>query len=386
MNNIIPNANKNIVIESLEPDKNKTSNRGKKVLSLILSLVLIIVSVLFFYVYFIRVKVEVDNTKKVVEITEDNKSQREIEEINLSQVEKVYRPVADLQESNLEVQTGYSFERSIRKSVKSLSISSDGIIKKESSFGSGQEVDNILFIKDIDQKNFNSTSKTMVDSLTEIIFSEGLKSIELDVSLTNLDVFMSFLQELNLALIGNNVEIILYTYPRWGDSQNYSYFPSISNQFSRTVSLERIEPLVDKFKILSFDYTSTTSILVGPITPLEWFERVMQYFIFKGIPSQKIIMGINTYVYQWTNRDFAKDYKDNYSVNKAEASLINRLDFLQSIEGSKVDILDREGIDEIIYLFSDLGDEIVSVYPSETQIGEQKELAAEYGIFGIFYR
>jgi spore germination protein len=59
-----------------------------------------------------------------------------------------------------------------------------------------------------------------------------------------------------------------------------------------------VGPLVDRFKIMTYGYSGPWSSQAGPIAPVTWISRVLDYAVTK-VAREKIYIGIPFYGYDW---------------------------------------------------------------------------------------
>ena len=180
--------------------------------------------------------------------------------------------------------------------------------------------------------------------------------------------------------------LTIYLYPKWGDEINYNNFAPITNDFHKSDLITQASKLVDYIKVMSYDYTGVLDILPGSITPTNWYEKVIQYYISKVQDRNKIIMGINTESYQWPEREVAINPILNYSFLKKEAEIIPRDFFKEFIRQNSMKKESEFNIDEDVFKFTKENKSFIAIMPSDEQIANQVKIAGEYGVYGIFYK
>lgn len=100
--------------------------------------------------------------------------------------------------------------------------------------------------------------------------------------------------------------------------QHYSSMPLSVDVFASAAShrtiwdVPAIEPQVDYFVVMAYDFHRSSSIIAGPTAPLfggkqEWDNDISEYLqaFLEDVPSNKILLGIPFYGYEWqtTSRD-----------------------------------------------------------------------------------
>lgn len=72
------------------------------------------------------------------------------------------------------------------------------------------------------------------------------------------------------------------------------------------INLQKIEPYADNIVLMAYDYHSTTSFVTGPVAPLNGAGVNLEYDVttaveeaLTAIPSQKLILGMPLYGYEW---------------------------------------------------------------------------------------
>lgn len=377
---------------------------------IVLELVVIaVLSFLLFYLFEIRKNVTVEYKDEFMLIEDNSISKIEAEIKNLEMVNKQPKSLNDLDLSSYYSNgyfNYYSFplidnaisnnvvKEHPKVSLNTLEIQKDGILKevnielKNNLTNQGAEViDRIYITKDV-REDVLFQNNTLVNNIKNYIEQKNLEVVELDISMTYYSNYLELLQNLNSDLVEDTVEveIITYLYPKWGNEINYINFQTISNQFHRNMNLSELNSVVDKVKVLAFDYTGPLDILPGPITPKDWFERIIQYYIHEGIERDKLEVGINTNAYIWPEREIAIDTKDNYSVLELEADAMTFNNFQNFIAQNGIAPETVEGMNEKIYRYIFENERKIAVFPSTEYIESLVQLTAEYGISGMFFK
>ena len=128
--------------------------------------------------------------------------------------------------------------------------------------------------------------------------------IDLDYEATSLSdkkLFFDLLERLSGEMKSRNKTFVFTVMPKWGNELSYPSLP----QTRLVQDYKMIADLVDEFRIMTYDFFGRTTTEAGPIGPLEWLERVLQYTIQEGVPRSKIVLGVHTYAYDWSDRPVA---------------------------------------------------------------------------------
>lgn len=213
--------------------------------------------------------------------------------------------------------------------------------------------------------------------------------IDLDYEATSLSdkkLFFDLLERLSGEMKSRNKTFVFTVMPKWGNELSYPSLP----QTRLVQDYKMIADLVDEFRIMTYDFFGRTTTEAGPIGPLEWLERVLQYTIQEGVPRSKIVLGVHTYAYDWSDRPVAPS-----------VDLVNWYGNLANIQGLEpgdayyYSALEKVMKDyELKYEFNTIWGEAVGryifegkqrivVFPTQQSIDMRKKLAKEYGIKGI---
>lgn len=213
--------------------------------------------------------------------------------------------------------------------------------------------------------------------------------IDLDYEATSLSdkkLFFDLLERLSGEMKSRNKTFVFTVMPKWGNELSYPSLP----QTRLVQDYKMIADLVDEFRIMTYDFFGRTTTEAGPIGPLEWLERVLQYTIQEGVPRSKIVLGVHTYAYDWSDRPVAPSVDlVNWYGNLAN---IQGLDPGDAYYYSAVEKVMKEY--ELKYEFNSVWGEAVGrymfegkqrivVFPTQQSIDMRKKLAREYGIKGI---
>lgn len=200
--------------------------------------------------------------------------------------------------------------------------------------------------------------------------------------------FYKFLEILSNEMHSRNKELVMAVLPIW-----YSSVANGSSPQTRKVQdYKLIGEYLDEVRIMTYELFYGGSQVVGPVAPINWMEGTIKYAIASGIPREKIVLGIPTYSYDWSERELAEDEIDYYNFTKYARS--SKLDpgvplFNNSVEKIKDNYEYTEEYNEawedMVLRYNFEGTERVVVYPTQRSIDARKALAVKYGIKGVAY-
>ncbi len=248
-----------------------------------------------------------------------------------------------------------------------------------------------LFDFEVLSKILNDTNNLdrHVNSILEKIDKYNYDGIDLDyesISLSDKKLFFKFLSKLSSEVHKRGKTLSFTALPKWGDEITYPSLP----QTRLVQDYKEIGNLVDELRIMTYDFFGRTSTEVGPIAPIDWMERVVQYAIKVGVPRNKIVLGVPTYAYDWSDRPVS-----------SSIDLINWYGNLANIQGLEPgDAYYYSAVEKVIKDYSmqyefneDWGEAVgrytfegklrIVVFPTQKSIDLRKDLAQKYGIKGV---
>jgi spore germination protein len=195
--------------------------------------------------------------------------------------------------------------------------------------------------------------------------------------------FFEFLEILSAKLHEKNKKLYVTVLSKWGN-MSYGALP----QTREVQDWNRIEKYADVIRIMAYDYTYSGSTHPGPIGPLSWHKKILDYAVDE-LPEEKIQMGIHLYAYQWerpaTDDFFEKEITELIAERnfKNIGSYVNKgaERILEENEGGQID--EYEG--ENFYRYQLDGKDRVLVYLDSKNLSKRNELAKSYGIRGVSY-
>lgn len=142
-----------------------------------------------------------------------------------------------------------------------------------------------------------TAQQTLIDNLINLIQSRGAHGVNIDFEglpssqTTNFANFMvSLSNQMHAAIPGSEVSTVLYAVD-WNDVFDFSI----------------MEPAVDHYIIMGYGYYYSGSSNAGPTDPLYHFgstynytlSRSITYYLDKGCPANKLVLGLPSYGYEW---------------------------------------------------------------------------------------
>lgn len=386
-----PNLNTNLT----QPTKKEVTFTSKdikkkstlpKILAAVLLIVLGVVLLGLGYMFFIRVNKHIEKNDIISEVVDNTITDEHAEVKNLEQVETNEKEVEVLNTDSIVKSEVQPYKDTDTYSRLSLEIDQSGALTNVLiQPGETKNYNEIIFIDTETIKNLQVETSDIAENIADYVTTNGITNFALDVSLTNIPNYMNILEEVALG-IDKSFNLSVYLYPKWGDKVDYDHYATITNSFHQGMNLAEISLLVDQINVLSYDFTGPLDILPGPVTPIWWFERIIQYYIKSGVDRDKLNMGINTEAYEWPEREFAVDPLTNYSVLATEAEAIARSTFLEFVEDNELEPERVYGISEDVYTYQKESVDYIGIIPADLDITVLERIAALYGIKGIFYK
>ena len=142
----------------------------------------------------------------------------------------------------------------------------------------------------------------LVKSIRDLVAKYNYDGIDLDIetfyakgeSRTNWPVmkpnWISFIKELSTALHTDGKLLSVTTPP--------DFDPATKRAGNWVYAWSDIGPLIDRLRIMAYDYSTTTP---GPIGPLDWTEDAVKYAVTQ-MPASKVFVGIPGYGRDWITK------------------------------------------------------------------------------------
>lgn len=318
------------------------------------------------------------NTQTITEIknVEDfTKSREDIEAEKLNQISKNKVEISKL--------TVLANDSDTQDLAKKLNISSElkptqQIVVTET--GSFTIPDSVL--KNISLVYAPATTNTSLDlekfitSVSTLISKNSLDSVQLSASFIPVTNYNEIISQINELTKPKEIKLLVELPPKWGDFVDYTDYIIFDPSYDIDIPLNTISIYADIIVIKGFGYTTSNSILPGPISPNEWLEKVIQYHISKGIERSKIQIEINTKAYVWEDREVSLTNTENYILATKQTT-----DLKVKTEFDKITPFETFDGENFVNK-----DKFVIVLPTDQKILDQIELVADYGLSGIILK
>lgn len=160
-----------------------------------------------------------------------------------------------------------------------------------------------------------------ISSILEVVNKYEYDGIDLDyesIQPDNKDKFLELIKRLSVELRKENKILSITVLPKWGEDVVYTALAGTR----RAQDWEEIGKWADEVRIMAYDFTHTTDSKAGPIAPIDWVEKVLEYAITK-IPRDKIWLGIHLYSYEWViNSQEQKTATNSYTYNVVKERIL----------------------------------------------------------------
>ncbi len=203
--------------------------------------------------------------------------------------------------------------------------------------------------------------------------------IDLDyesLSIENKESFLKFVETLSTELKKDDKILSVTVLPKWGESVHYTSFA----ETRRVQDWKVLAGHADQIRIMAYDFTPASSSTDGPIAPIKWIERILDY-AKETIPKEKTWLGIHLYGYEWVmpTRD-AKETQvstNAYTYDSVKSKVLSH-----SYVDSKYDETFQEGYATYTCLENSF---CILYYATPESVQARKKMAHEYGIAGVSY-
>lgn len=285
-------------------------------------------------------------------------------------------------------------------------INEDGTLKKTAQTNGQNQINFfkekgialIPSIQEFDAENFNKfinkpgNSDKLIREIVRESIENDYQGIDLDIEATKLEdkkLLMGFLRDLKTELEKVSKTLVFTALPKWSEYNLFASFP----QTMRVQDYAEIASIVDELRLMTYEFSGPRSNKIGPVQPLEWQEQVIRYSISKGVPRDKLVLGVATYSYDWSDREFLQKV-DLISRPPASSTQESQLELGFSLNNidiekikSKYNFTQEFNLiwGEAILRYNFNNQDRVVVYPNNDSINLRKQLASDYGIKGIAY-
>ncbi|KKP69745.1 hypothetical protein A2X44_04705 [candidate division CPR3 bacterium GWF2_35_18] len=342
-----------------------------------------------------------------------SESESELEKIR--NIEKQAKKIEEIQITgwipDWDFQDGFNSLRTQKDTFSSISpfwydLNEDGSLEPNASTNNEEFIqfvknNNIELIPTITTFNADTLSSMLnsieyrekhLNEIIQIVTRNNYDGIDLDYESVYLDddeLFYNFLETLALILHENNKKLVFTAVSKWGEEDIlYTTLP----QTRKTFDYKRLAKITDELRIMTYDYTNRTSIYYGPVSPIAWVEDVIRYAIYVGVPREKLVIGIPTYAFDFTERPALPkiEYypvlymRTGENLKEASAYYYDEIKKVTAAYDFEVEFNDYWG--EAIGKYTNDNDENhIVVFQNQESIDLRKKLAADYGIKGVTY-
>lgn len=134
--------------------------------------------------------------------------------------------------------------------------------------------------------------ESQIDKITQIAINNNYIGIDLDWEQIDTDDakgFVEFVEDLAQRLHENSLLLSVTVHAR---SEHFVWAGAEAHD------TESLAKAADQIRIMAYDYHHAGSD-PGPITPLDWYQDVLSYFVSR-VPKEKLIVCLPNYGYQWS--------------------------------------------------------------------------------------
>lgn len=225
----------------------------------------------------------------------------------------------------------------------------------------------------------NATSRqTLITNLINLVQNRGAHGVNIDFESMSSSVsadYTSFMIDLctqmHNQIPGSQVSIAMH-------AVDWSGFYDIS----------ALEPYVDLFCIMGYDYYWTGSANAGPNDPLYHFQNTYNYtlsksttyYIEKGVPPSKLILGLPYYGREW---EVTSHNLPAATVSNGTAVFYNTV---KNNNSGDYDLANKNYEQEsrsVYYNFFDAGNPVQCFISEEEELGERMEFINQRGLAGM---
>lgn len=244
------------------------------------------------------------------------------------------------------------------------------------------------FDSDILSKVLNEHLDEHVDAIYNEVKDGDYDGIDLDYESTYLkdkELYFELLQKLSDKLAADKRVLSVTVLSKWADNQIYSFLP----ETRQVQDWALISKYADEVRIMAYDYTSQTSYVPGPMSPIYWEDLILRYAARK-IPKEKIVLALPLYGYSFRIDEKSEISTDIFEGGEKAGSEKRVLAYTYE------DIVEVGQEFEFIESFDQYSQEKVTKYnderydralyfEDEKAIKIRRSLAEKYGIKGVAY-
>jgi spore germination protein len=227
---------------------------------------------------------------------------------------------------------------------------------------------------------FDSRENTQrhIQSILQVVKNYEYDGIDLDyesIKEENKENFLTFIEILSKELKKENKILSVTVLPKWGEGVIYTALA----ETREVQDWEILGNWADEIRIMAYDFTPTTSSKIGPIAPIDWVEKILEYATEK-IPREKIWLGIHLYSYEWVIP--AEDSKEKVKTNSYTYSVLKEQILKHEYVNKEYNREYKEGYAEYTCIENQT---CMLYYATPESVKTRKELAKKYNIAGVAY-
>jgi len=353
-----------------------------KVLLFLLVIANLIIVLGIFYVH--ENKFIIQNLIQIIEkeISVDDISDREAEELNLINFPLSLIESKSSQEILIINGTILSYLRLPSKSY--IVFNPDGSIYKKNL---ENNTDKLLSIEIIDLKNklpsqqaINNIEKEIYNAIQE---EDKFTSIFFGSTFAHNELY-DFLNSIGHKF--DKLKIILALNLRWGDKVNYNEYEKYKLSKSHKLNLEKFNSIIYEYWIESFDYTTPKSALAGPISREKLTNLAIKYYLLNNLPYSRTKLWINSIGYMWGYREYEEDHLQNFVLDEMQVKYLKKEEIEKMQDNfTKVikDDLTQDKAVEMKNIENNSTRPNILVFPTDKFINKLIDLSKTYNLNGV---
>ncbi len=227
--------------------------------------------------------------------------------------------------------------------------------------------------------------ETHINEITEILKNPDYKGVDLDyesIQLSDKDKFYEMLNEISKQSQKYNKTLSITILPKWKGGEPYPYLP----ETREVQDYSEISKYADQIRIMTYDYTSSTSTEPGPIAPIQWINLVLDYAVNEeNVPPEKLWLGVHLYGYKWKVK-YSPGGTAPIEHTKAVPLVYTQVTEIAKREGYNSETMHDNFLDEGFIEYKSQDENWEYIYFQTPQgIKAREELAQKYNIQGLAY-
>ena len=226
---------------------------------------------------------------------------------------------------------------------------------------------------------FDSIENTRrhIVSILQVVEDYGYDGIDLDyesIRKENKQEFLNFVKTLSNELSKNDKILSVTVLPKWGEGVVYTGLAETRD----VQDWEQLGQWADQIRIMAYDFTPVPSSEPGPIAPIDWVEKILEYAITK-VPKEKIWLGVHLYSYEWVlPNDEGENVRTNSYTYNVVKNQILKYDYVNQEYNREF----KEGYAK----YPCLGNFTCELYYATPEsVKTRKQTAIKYQIAGVAY-